>query len=39
MQVSAQMESELLTTYCLNAGIQNISPMTQKVKILIGPFP
>ena len=33
--VLAQMESDLLTTYCLKAGIHNIC---QKLKILLGPL-
>ena len=36
---SAWMESELVTTYCLNTGIQNICTVFQKLKILISPLP
>ena len=36
MQVSARMESDLLTIYCPNEVIQNIC---QKLKILLGPYP
>lgn len=37
--VTAWMESELVTTYCLNTGIQNICTVFQKLKILISPLP
>ena len=36
--ISARLESDLLTSNCLNAGFQNICPVFQKLKILIGPF-
>ena len=38
MHTSARLASDLLTTDRLNAGFQNICPMFQKLKILIGPF-
>ena len=39
MDVPVRMESDLLTTYCLIEGTQNIRPRFQKLKILIGHLP
>ena len=38
MDVLVWMESDLLLTYCLIKGIQNVCPKFQKLKILIGPL-
>lgn len=35
-RVAATVESDLLTTYCIHTGIQN---MCQKLKVLIRPLP
>lgn len=39
MHISARMESDLVTTYCLNAVIQNICPVFQNSRYLSDPDP